>query len=148
MLLRRVGGRHICEDLLMLNLTYTTDSPFEAEGGYARGRRVGDHVYVSGTAAVLPDGEIHAPDDVYAQSILVFEKIEATLRELGAELSHVVRTRAYVRDAESINEYARAHGDVFREIRPVATGVAASLVNPQMLVEVDVDAIVTDGTDG
>ncbi|MGW4033124.1 Rid family hydrolase [Streptomyces sp. NPDC004838] len=131
----------------MINQTYRTDSAYETAGGYARGRRVGDHVYVAGTAAVLPNGDIHAPGDVYAQSILAFEKIEATLRELGAELTDVVRTRAYVADAAMLGEYARAHGEVFGGIFPVATGVAASLVDPQMLVEIDVDAIVTGGPD-
>ncbi|MGW6456778.1 Rid family hydrolase [Streptomyces sp. NPDC055078] len=131
----------------MINQTYRTDSPYETAGGYARGRRVGDHVYVSGTAAVLPNGDIHAPGDLYAQSILVFEKIEATLGELGAGLRDVVRTRAYVSDIAAIDEYVRAHGDVFGEILPAATGVAAALADPRMLVEVDVDAIVTGVTD-
>lgn len=126
----------------MIDLTDSTGSRFEIAGSYARGRRVGDHVYVSGSGAVDRDGAIQHPGDMHGQAIYTFAKIAATLERLGASMADVVRTRAYFADIASAEDYVRAHGETFAGILPAATGVEARLGVPGMLVEIDVDAIV------
>ncbi len=117
---------------------------FEEIGSYVRARRVGPFVFVAGTTAVEPSGRLHAPGDTYAQAIYVFERIERALREVGAELRHVTRTRAFLADMGTGGEYVRAHGEVFAGIRPVTTGVEAGLTTPGMMVEIEADALIHD----
>ena len=117
---------------------------FEEIGSYVRARRVGPFVFVAGTTAVEPSGRLHAPGDTYAQAIYVFERIERALREVGAELRHVTRTRAFLADMGTGREYVRAHGEVFAGIRPVTTGVEAGLTTPGMMVEIEADALIHD----
>ena len=107
--------------------------------------RVGSHVQVSGTTAVGPDGEVVGVDDPHAQAVQCLRIIERALAEAGAELRHVVRTRMYVVALEHWEAVARAHGEFFREIRPASTLVqVAGLISPEMLVEIEADAIVHD----
>ena len=115
---------------------------FEEIGSYSRAKRVGPFVYVAGTTAIEPSGKLHAPGDTYAQSIFILGRIENTLKEVGANLSHVVRTRAYLTDLSQAGGFVRAHGEVFKNIDPVLTGVEAGLTQPGMMVEIDVDAII------
>ena len=117
---------------------------FEEIGSYVRARRVGPFVFVAGTTAVEPSGRLHAPGDTYAQAIYVFGRIERALREVGAELRHVTRTRAFLADLGAGGEYVRAHGEVFAGIRPVTTGVEAGLTTPGMMVEIEADALIHD----
>lgn len=117
---------------------------FEEIGSYVRARRVGPFVFVAGTTAVEPSGRLHAPGDTYAQAIYVFGRIERALREVGAELRHVTRTRAFLADMGTGGEYVRAHGEVFAGIRPVTTGVEAGLTTPGMMVEIEADALIHD----
>ena len=113
--------------------------------GYSRSVRVGDQVFVAGCTAYGPDGKIVGPGDLYAQTKQVIANIERGLRLAGAELRHVVRTRIYVTDIDRWEDAARAHGEAFREILPACTFLGVTrLVNPEMLVEIDADAIVTD----
>jgi len=117
---------------------------FEEIGSYSRAKRVGPFVYVAGTTAIEPSGKLHAPGDSYAQTLYIIGRIEEALRGVGAELRHVMRTRAYLTDLSSAGGFVRAHGEIFKGIEPVLTGVEAGLTQPGMMVEIDVDAIVHD----
>ena len=121
----------------------SSHGPLEATVGYSRAVRVGDHVVVAGTTTLGPDGVDH-PGDCYAQAKLVLQYIEDALHRAGALLNDVVRTRAFLTDMSKAEDYGRAHGEVFSEIRPAATLVGVSaLVHPDLVVEIEVDAIVT-----
>ncbi|KMW59317.1 putative translation initiation inhibitor, yjgF family [Candidatus Rhodobacter oscarellae] len=117
---------------------------FEEIGSYSRAKRVGPFVYVAGTTAIEPSGKLHAPGDAYAQTHYILQRIEAALRDVGAELRHVMRVRAYFTADCDTGGFVRAHGEVFAGIEPVLTGVTAGLSQPGMVVEIDVDAIVHD----
>ena len=123
---------------------YNAGGRFEEAGSYARAKRVGPFVYVAGTTAIEPSGKLHAPDDCYAQTIYILGRIDEALREVGANLSHVMRTRAYLTDLSKSGGFVKAHGEVFKGIDPVLTGVQAGLTQPGMMVEIDVDAIIHD----
>jgi enamine deaminase RidA (YjgF/YER057c/UK114 family) len=116
--------------------------PWERTIGYSRAVRVGEHVHVSGTAPVMPDGA-DPPADPYEQARRCLDIILQALSEAGATAADVVRTRIYVTDAAYIEAVGRAHGEVFGEIRPATTGVVVGLLDPRWLVEIEADAIVT-----
>ena len=119
-------------------------APWEAEVGYCRALRTGNRIFVTGTAAVT-DGAVHAPGDAYAQTRRCLEIIESALGELGADLSQVVRTRLFVTDISRWREYGQAHGEVFAEHPPTTTMVEVrALIDPEMLVEVEADAVAGD----
>ena len=120
---------------------------FEEIGAYVRAKRVGPFVFVAGTTAIEPSGRLHAPGDTYAQTLYTIARIEQALHSVHAELRHVTRTRAFLTDMGTAGEYARAHGEMFAGIRPVATGVGADLATPGVMVEIEVDALV-HGEDG
>jgi enamine deaminase RidA (YjgF/YER057c/UK114 family) len=114
--------------------------PWERTIGYSRAVVAGKHVYVSGTAPVMP-GDADPPADVYAQARRCLEIIVEALREAGAGPEHVVRTRMYVTKAEFIAEVGRAHGEVFGDVRPATTAVVVELLDPRWLVEIEADAL-------
>jgi len=120
-----------------------TGAPWAARVGYSRAVRVGNVVHVAGTVAVDAHGAVAHPGDPYAQARRALEIIVGALAEAGAEPRHVVRTRMYVADATHWEEVARAHGEVFAEIRPATTLVAvAGFVDPAILVEIEAEAII------
>ena len=117
----------------------------EGIGAYARAKRVGPFVYVAGTTAIEPSGKLHAPGDAYAQSVYILGRIEDALRAVGAEMRHVVRTRAYLTSlSEHGPGFIRAHGEVFTGIDPVSCGVECGLNQPGMVVEIEADAVIHD----
>ena len=123
---------------------FNSGGRFEEIGSYSRAKRVGPFVYVAGTTAIEPSGKLHAPGDCYAQSVYIMGRIEEALKAVGAEMRHVVRTRAYLTDMSQAGGLVRAHGEAFKDINPVMTGVQAGLTQPGMMVEIDVDAIIHD----
>lgn len=109
--------------------------------GYSRAVKVGHRIYVTGTTALGEDGEIVGGDDAYEQARQCIRNIESALRQLGAGLEHIVRTRMFVTDISRWEEYGRAHGEFFREIMPATSMVEVSaLIDPRMLIEIEADA--------
>jgi enamine deaminase RidA (YjgF/YER057c/UK114 family) len=113
---------------------------YEPIMGYSRAVVAGDRVHVAGTAPVPRDGSA-PPEDPYEQAQLCFEIIGDALERAGSSFEQVVRTRVYVTDAAHFEGVARAHGEIFRGIRPVNTTVIASLVDPAWKVEIEVEAV-------
>ncbi|MBK6318235.1 MAG: RidA family protein [Dehalococcoidia bacterium] len=123
----------------------SSGGPWEDVVGYSRAVRVGDSVFVAGTTSAEPDGAIFGGDDGYLQAKRCFEIIERALHQAGAGMRHVVRTRMFVTDIRRWEEFSKAHGEVFRDIKPAATMVQVSaLMAPGMLIEIEVDAVVDD----
>jgi enamine deaminase RidA (YjgF/YER057c/UK114 family) len=116
-------------------------SPWEDIVGYSRAIRVGNIIEVAGTTAM--DGEVLVgKGDVYAQTVFIFKKIENALIEAGGSLNDIVRTRMYIVDISKWEEAGKAHGEFFKDIKPVSTMVEVSkLINTDLLIEIEVTAI-------
>lgn len=129
------GTRHV----------FGSATQWESVVGYSRAVRVGAHVMVSGTTATGTDGTIVGKGDPYIQTQQALANIGAALARAGAGFRHVVRTRMFVTDISQWQEIGRAHGEIFRDIRPVTSMVEVrALIDPEMLVEIEADAIIHD----
>jgi len=122
--------------------TYSSGTPWEPIVGYSRAVRVGQSVHVAGTTATDAAGRIVGAGDAYAQTVQVLANIGTALRSLDSRFEDVVRTRIFITNAADWEAVGRAHGEVFRTIRPASTLVVVSrLVDPAMLVEIEADAV-------
>jgi len=121
----------------------SSGSPYEATIGFSRAVRVGNHIAVSGTAPIWPDGGIVL--DPLDQARRCWEIAIGALTELGGSVSDVVRTRQYITSADAAEPVSQAHGEVFHDVRPASTVVVvAGLLDPRWQVEVELDAIVSE----
>lgn len=119
----------------------TGHSPYEPVVGFSRAVRVGPHVHVAGTAPIPDQGD--PPEGAYEQARLCLAIIGEALTRAGARFEDVVRTRLYLTSADDFGEVARAHGEVFGEIRPASTAlVVAALLDPRWKIEIEAEAIV------
>ena len=126
----------------------SSGSYLEPEIGFSRTVRIGNMVSVAGTAPIAAGGGTAGIGDVYAQTRRCLEIIEAALQEAGAGFGDVIRTRVMLTDITTWREAARAHGEMFSEIRPVCTFVEVSgFVDPDWLVELEADAVLDQQTD-
>jgi enamine deaminase RidA (YjgF/YER057c/UK114 family) len=117
---------------------------WEDEVGYSRAVRVGAHVHVAGTTAAVADGPPVGGDDAAEQTREAIRRIATALEHLGADLTDVVRTRMFVTDIDRWEEIGRAHGEFFGRIRPATSMVEVRrLITPELLVEIEADAVVT-----
>lgn len=122
---------------------FPSGSPFETLVGFSRAVRVGDFVFVSGTTASGPDGPVGGTD-AGKQAAEVLDRVAGALKDAGSHVADVVRTRVYLTDIKQFEEVAKAHADVFGDIRPATAFVEVSaLANPALLVEIEADAIVS-----
>lgn len=117
-------------------------SPFEPLRGYSRAVQIGDHLFISGTTAMTPQGDVAAPGDAYEQTRAALNSIRSILTKSGFSIADVVRTRLFVTNIVNWDDYARAHCEVFGHVRPASSLVqVAKLVDPRLVVEIEVDAM-------
>ena len=127
----------------MARQNVSTGGPWEAKIGYSRAVRIGQLVFVSGSTAMTQSGLV-GKGDPYAQAVQTFKTIEAALKEVGASLTDIVRTRIYMANIDQWQEVGRAHGELFGSIKPATTMVEVSrLIDPDILVEIEADAMVS-----
>lgn len=124
---------------------FSSGATWEEIVGYSRAVRVGNTIEVTGTVAVDDAGAVVGAGDPYEQTKFILQKIERVLQQAGGSLKDVVRTRMFVTDIDRWEEYGKAHGEVFRSIKPCTTMVEVSrLIGPEYLIEIEATAIVDD----
>lgn len=127
----------------MNRTNYASGAKWEDIVGYSRAVKVDNLIEVTGTVAVDDEGKTVGVDDAYAQTRFIIQKIEKVLARAGATLKDVVRTRLFVTDISRWEEYGKAHGEFFKEIKPCTTMVEVSkLISPEYLIEIEATAII------
>lgn len=127
----------------MARINYSSGAKWESIVGYSRAVKVGNLIEVTGTVATDASGQLQGGDSAYEQTRYILQKISSVLQELGASLQDVVRTRMFVTDISQWEDYGRAHGEFFGEIRPCTTMVEVSrLISPEYLIEIEATAII------
>ncbi len=126
----------------MKRQSVTSGAPWESKVGYCRAVRKGPFIEVAGTTA-MKDGKLVGVGDPYLQMTTIIEIMKKAIEELGGKLEDVVRTRIFVTNIEDFERIGEAHGVYFSDIKPASTLVEVSaLVDPEMLVEVEMTAII------
>lgn len=126
-------------------INITSGAPWEDKVGYCRAVRIGNTIEVAGTTAVDENGAVVHANDMYAQTVFILQKIEAALKQCGASLSDVVRTRMYVTHIGQWEKAGKAHGEFFSEIKPASTMVEVSaLIQHDLMIEIEATAICSE----
>ena len=129
----------------MVKKKISSGSPMEEPIGFSRAVRAGNVISVSGTAAIAPDGSTACPGDVYGQTKYCIEIMRKAIEEAGGSLGDVVRTRIMLKDISKWEDAARAHGEIFSDIRPACTFVGIeNFVREDWLVETEADCVISD----
>jgi enamine deaminase RidA (YjgF/YER057c/UK114 family) len=132
----------------MKRITVQANTPWQDEICYSRAVRIGSFIAVSQTSAVDASGNIAGGSDPYAQAIRALANVEAALQSVGATMEDVIRTRIYLARFSDLHPVAKAHAEIFGKIRPAVSILTCTMVSPDILVELDVDAIVDAPIDG
>ncbi len=125
-----------------MRTNYSSGAKWEDIVGYSRAVKMGNTIEITGTVAVDENSRLVGGDDAYEQTKFIIQKIENVLKKAGASLNDVVRTRMFVTDISRWQEYGRAHGEFFKDIKPCTTMVEVSkLISPEYLIEIEATAI-------
>jgi enamine deaminase RidA (YjgF/YER057c/UK114 family) len=142
-----IAGKRKLKNKLMIRTNYSSGAKWEDIVGYSRAVKVGNTIEVTGTVAVDDAGNLAGGNDAYKQTKFIIQKIEKVLLKAGSSLKDVVRTRMFVTDISRWEEYGKAHGEFFKDIRPCTTMLEISkLIAPEYLIEIEATAIINTET--
>ena len=127
----------------MQRINYSSGAKWEDIVGYSRAVKIGNTIEITGTVAVDDNSDLVGGNDAYEQTKFIIQKIENVLQRAGASLKDVVRTRMFVTDISRWEEFGKAHGEYFKDIKPCTTMVEVSkLIAPEYLIEIEATAII------